>query len=302
MAFTIKVFEKDEYLFSLLKMRLETMFPDAYIIDAVQDTGRSECMDFSEFTKIIYDQRNIDMSDFRDAVPIFDDRGVIDCRKIADKLGLITSLRKNADTISIHSGLSVALIPYVYMEDREALIDKLLADKSFMSDNEVRLDLMGKMRVPGPESTGIRPGGMTKLIELAGKKSFKPEDILACCNMDKNGFLTPGATSGEDDIYDAGLAVIKRIVSASVTLTKTPSPSTDVLAVFEGFRSSELTELVSSFDEVILLLPSRNSQEDLGTRKLVSGMGQSLTGGRLTVRYADDISSVREELDYEQAL
>ena len=75
-----------------------------------------------------------------------------------------------------------------------------------------------------------------------------------------------------------------------------------MLAIFEGFRSSELSELVSSFDEVILLLPSKNSQEDLGTRKLVSGIGQSLAGGRLTVRYADDISSVREDREYEQAL
>ena len=125
MAFTIKVFEKDDYLFSLLKMRLETMFPDAYIINAIEDPGRSDCLDFSEFTKIIYDPRNIDMSDFKDAVPIFDERGVIDCRKIADRLGLITSLRKNADTISISSGVSVALIPYVYMDDREALIDRL---------------------------------------------------------------------------------------------------------------------------------------------------------------------------------
>ena len=68
MAFTIKVFEKDDYLFSLLKMRLETMFPDAYIINAIEDPGRSDCLDFSEFTKIIYDPRNIDMSDFKDAV------------------------------------------------------------------------------------------------------------------------------------------------------------------------------------------------------------------------------------------
>ena len=301
MAFTIKVFEKDDYLFSLLKMRLETMFPDAYIINAIEDPGRSDCLDFSEFTKIIYDPRNIDMSDFKDAVPIFDERGVIDCRKIADRLGLITSLRKNADTISIRSGVSVALIPYVYMDDREALIDRLLAERVFMSDNALRIDLMGKMRVPGPESGGIRPGGMTRLIELAGKKSFRPEDILSCCNMDKKGFLTPGATSGEDDVYDAGLTVIRRIVSSSVTLTRNTSPTTDALVIFEGFRSGELTELVSGFDEVILLLPSRNSREDLGTRKLVSGIEQALTGGRLTVRYADDISS-GEDYEYEQAL
>ena len=208
MAFTIKVFEKDDYLFSLLKMRLETMFPDAYIINAIEDPGRSDCLDFSEFTKIIYDPRNIDMSDFKDAVPIFDELGVIDCRKIADRLGLITSLRKNADTISIRSGVSVALIPYVYMDDREALIDRLLAERVFMSDNALRIDLMGRMRVPGPESGGIRPGGMTKLIELAGKKSFKPEDILSCCNMDKKGFLTPGAASGED-----GVAVRRTVVA-----------------------------------------------------------------------------------------
>ncbi len=301
MAFTIKVFEKDDHLFSLLKMRLGTMFPDAYIINAIDDPGRSDVLDFSEFTKIIYDPRNIDMSDFKDAVPIFDELGVIDCRKIADRLGLITSLRKNADTMSIRSGLAVALIPYVYMEDRESLIDRLLAERVFMSDNAIRIDLMGKMRVPGPGSGGIRPGGMTRLIELAGKKSFRPEDILSCCNMDQKGFLTPGATAGEDDVFDAGLTVIRRIVTSSVNLTRNTAPTTDALVIFEGFRSGELTELVTDFDEVILLLPSRNSQEDLGTRKLVSGIEQALSGGRLAVRYADAISS-GEDYDYEQAL
>jgi len=301
MAFTIKVFEKDDHLFSLLKMRLGTMFPDAYIINAIDDPGRSDVLDFSEFTKIIYDPRNIDMSDFKDAVPIFDELGVIDCRKIADRLGLITSLRKNADTMSIRSGLAVALIPYVYMEDRESLIDRLLAERVFMSDNAIRIDLMGKMRVPGPGSGGIRPGGMTRLIDLAGKKSFRPEDILSCCNMDQKGFLTPGATSGEDDVFDAGLTVIRRIVTSSVNLTRNTAPTTDALVIFEGFRSGELTELVTDFDEVILLLPSRNSQEDLGTRKLVSGIEQALSGGRLAVRYADTISS-GEDYDYEQAL
>ena len=64
MAFTIKIFEKDRYLFSLLKTRFETMFPDAYIIDAINCTGQTDCVDFSEFTKTIYDPRNIDMSDF----------------------------------------------------------------------------------------------------------------------------------------------------------------------------------------------------------------------------------------------
>ena len=301
MAFTIKIFEKDRYLFSLLKTRLETMFPDAYIIDAINTNGQTDCMDFSEFTKTIYDPRNIDMSDFKDAIPLCDGNGVIDCRRIAESLGLNSVLR-TASPAAMSSGRSVALIPYVYMDDREAMIAQMMTDRVFTSDYSLRLDLMGKMRVPGPDSTGIRPGGMTKLLEQAGTRNFKPEDILGYCNMDKMGFMTPGATSGEDDVYDCGLTVIRRLTDAAVALTKKNTPTTSVLAVFEGFRTGELLELVPSFDEVTLLFPSRIGQENIGARKLASGIEQKLTSGRLNICYAEDLPSFREEDIYEQAL
>ena len=200
------------------------------------------------------------------------------------------------------SGKMVALIPYVYMEDREALISHMIADNRFTSDYSVRLDFMGRMRVPGPDTNGIRPGGMTKLLEQAAKKSFKPEDIFAYCNMDKNGFMTPGATSGEDDVYDAGLIIIKKIIDASLHLTEGESPTTSVLSIFEGFRTNELTELVAPFDEVTLLLPSRTGQENLGTKKLASGILKSLGSGRLDICYAEDLSAMSEVETYEQAL
>lgn len=300
MAFTIKVFEKDQYIFSLLKTRLETMFPDAYIVNAIECPGQYDCVNFSEFTKIIYDPRNIDMRDFRDAIPLCDGSGVIDCSKIAEDLGLNSVLRKTANPIKT-TGISVALVPFVYMQDREALIDTMTADRIFTSDCIVRLDLMGKMRVPSPESSGVRPGGMTKLLQQASKKNFKPEDILSFCSMDKNGFMTPGATSGEDDVYDAGLPVIKKITEASISLTRQSSPSASVLDVFEGFKTGELTELVSDFDEVLLLLPSRIGQESLGIKGLTAGIEKSLTSGKLIIRYAEDISSGEDDI-YEQAL
>ncbi len=300
MAFTIKIFENDRYLFSLLKARLETLFPDAYIVDSIGAEGPSECTDFSEFTKIVYDPRSIDMSDFHDAIPIYDSNGVIDCRRIAGQLGLSPVLRNNSVS-SANTGRSFALIPYVYMEDREAMIGRMITDRFFTSDYTLRLDFMGKMRVPGPETTGINPGGMTRLLEHAAGKDFKPEDIFTFCNMDKTGFMTPGATSGEDDIFDAGLSVIRRITDASLSLTKNPSPSTSVLAVFEGFKTGELIDLVSPFGEVTVLLPSRDGQENLGAQRLISGIERNLASGRLNISYAEDLSSFGDD-DYEQAL
>ena len=302
MAFTIKIFEKDRYLFSLLKTRLETMFPDAYIIDAINCNGQTDCVNFSEFTRTIYDPRNIDMSDFKDAVPLCDGSGLIDCRRIAECLGLSSTLRSISPASVKAAGRSVALIPYVYIDDREAMIAQMLTDRAFNSDYSVRLDLMGKMRVPGQDSTGIRPGGMTKLLEQAGKRNFRPEDILAYCNMDKMGFMTPGATSGDDDVYDFGLPVIRKLIDASISLTKNSSPTTSVLAVFEGFRTGELLELISGFDEVTLLFPSRIGQENIGAKKLSSGIEQKLTSGRLNICYSEDLASFREDDIYEQAL
>ena len=302
MAFTIKIFEKDDYIFSLLKTRLSNMFPDAYIINAIESPGQSDCVNFSEFTKIIYDPRNIDMSDFKDAISIYDNCGVIDCRKIAEELGVNPALRKTSNLAGVGRGLSIALLPFVYVEDREALIGQMVSDGVFNSDHIIRLDFMGKMRVPGPESSGIISGGMTGLLAQAAKKSFKPEDILSYCNMDKTGFLTPGATTGEDDVYDAGFYVVKKLTDASVSLAKESAPEMSVLDIYEGFRTSDLIELTSSFDEVALLLPSRIGQENLGIKGLASGIERKLVSGRLSIRYAEDMHSLREDDVYEQAL
>lgn len=302
MAFTIKIFEQDRYLFSLLKTRLELMFPDAYIVDAIANPEQSGCVDFSEFTRIIYDPRNIDMSDFKDAVPLCDASGIIDCRLIAENLGIDHVLRGLRIPDCKNKSKTVALIPYVYMKDREAMISRMISNNMFTSDYSLRLDFMGRMRVPGPDMNGIRPGGMTKLLEQAAKKSFKSEDIFAYCNMDKNGFMTPGATSGEDDVYDAGPVIIKKIIDASLRLAAGKSPATSVLCIFEGFRTNELTELVSPFDEVNLLLPSRTGQENLGTKKLASGIERSLASGHLNICYAEDLPSLSEVESYEQAL
>ena len=58
MAFTIKIYEKNEYLFTLLRKRLSSFFPDAYIIDPYYETGDQDYR-FSEYEKVLYDPRDI---------------------------------------------------------------------------------------------------------------------------------------------------------------------------------------------------------------------------------------------------
>ena len=52
MAFTIKIYEKNEYLYSLLKKRLISFYPDAYIVNPYLD--RQDYADrFSTYTLVV---------------------------------------------------------------------------------------------------------------------------------------------------------------------------------------------------------------------------------------------------------
>ena len=62
MAFTIKIYEKNEYLYSLLKKRLISFYPDAYIVNPYLD--RQDYADrFSTYTRVIYDPADINIAD-----------------------------------------------------------------------------------------------------------------------------------------------------------------------------------------------------------------------------------------------
>ena len=62
----------------------------------------------------------------------------------------------------------------------------------------------------------------------------------------------------------------------------------NVLAVIEGFRSKDLPEMLCSCDKAYILLPERDSGEDLGSRELVSNLTRTLGHERIEVLYAED--------------
>ena len=58
MAFSIKIYEKDKYMYALMKARIGAIFPEAYITDPYLEKGTGTDGDmFGEFTRILYNPK-----------------------------------------------------------------------------------------------------------------------------------------------------------------------------------------------------------------------------------------------------
>ena len=284
MAFTIKIYEKDEYIYKLLKKRLGSFFPDAYVINPYLDEG---CTDerFSEYTSVLYDPKDISKEEvsLQTASPIrlTEDGGIIDCSR------LIHTLRQSDEYplfIKPQEGTITAVIPFVYSDVRDRFISDIETELSG-ADYNVRLDFTSKMRALWRQSAG---NNMTALLEACRSKKFKPEDILKYCNMDEWGFRTPGSCQNNDDVYDFGVARVASLMNHASDLAHSKESFINVLTVIEGFRSADLPELLSGCDKVFILLPARNAGEDLGARELITSLTKTLGRERVSVCYAED--------------
>ena len=285
MAFTIKIYEKNEYISGLLKRRLKSFFPDAYIVNPYFDDPDQETR-FSDYERVLYDPRDIskeELSSFSvSPIRLTEDGGIIDCARF------IPMIRKNAESPSFLApvtGSVTAVIPFVYSDVRDRYISSLGHDLSG-ADFNIRLDFTSKIR-----SLWRAPAGsnMTSLLEACKSKKFVPEDILKYCNMDESGFLTPGSCMNNDDVYDIGVSRSMTLINHAANLAHSNKRFVNVIAVVEGFRTNDLPELLSSCDKVIILLPAINAGEDIGSKDLIAQLTKALGRERISVYYADDI-------------
>lgn len=285
MAFTIKIYEKNEYISGLLKKRLKSFFPDAYIVNPYFDDQDQETR-FSDYERVLYDPKDIskeELSSFSvSPIRLTEDGGIIDCARF------IPMIRKNAESPSFPApvtGSLTAVIPFVYSDVRDRYICSLGHDLSG-ADFNIRLDFTSKIR-----SLWRSPAGsnMTSLLEACRSKKFEPEDILKYCNMDDSGFLTPGSCMNNDDVYDIGVSRSIALMNHAANLAHSNRRFVNVVAVVEGFRSNDLPELLSSCDRVTILLPAINAGEDIGSKDLIAQLTKALGRERISVFYADDI-------------
>lgn len=286
MAFTIKIYDKDEYIYQLLKRRLSNFFPDAYIVnpyfDSLEDDDR-----FSDYTKVLYNPKAISDEDINlhaaSPIRLTEDGGLIDCARF------VPMLRNNSFAtpfLSPVTGTVTAVLPFVYSNERDRFILDLEKELTG-ADFNVRLDFTSKIRALWRQSAG---SNMTSLLEACKSKKFAPEDILKYCNMDDSGFLTPGSTTNNDDVYDMGLTRSVTLMHHATNLVHRNNKLINVLAVVEGFRSVDLPDLLSGCDMVTILLPARNAGEDIGAQDLITLLKKTLGQERVSVRYINEAS------------
>jgi hypothetical protein len=284
MAFTIKIYEKNEYLFRLLKKRLSSFFPDAYILDPYYETGDQEDR-FSEYEKVLYDPRDIKKEDIVSLSPplrLTDDGGIIDC---ASFLPFIRQSIESPSYLRPATGTVTAVLPFVYSDVRDRFISDLGTELTG-ADFNIRLDFTSKIRALCRRSAG---SNMTALLDACRSRKFAPEDILKYCNMDDSGFLTPGSTKNNDDVYDLGITRSITLMNLASDLAHSKTRFVNVIAVIEGFRTNDLPDLLSSTDKVILLMPAKDAGEDIGAKDLIELLSRTLGSERVSVTYAEDL-------------
>ena len=303
MAFSIKIYEKDKYMYALMKARIGAIFPEAYITDPYLEKGTGTDGDmFGEFTRILYNPKQFGnefgpvssdeafqtLKECMDRpIPTLDPDGLVDCRRICSALGIepSTDISSNAVPSSPGSGRLEVLIPFVYISEREEYIRNNYRDMTD-ADMSLRLDFTSRLRAPDDEGTEILAGNMTGLLEACASRRFEPNDILKYCSRDSMGFLTPGASKGDDDVYDLGSARCRILLDKCRKLVSDETRQINVLAVAEGFRTAELPVLVSDCDKVTVLFSGKDQNEETAASNLITSISRSLTHGTIVTDYA----------------
>lgn len=303
MAFSIKIYEKDKYMYALMKARIGILYPEAYITDPYLENRSDTDGDmFGEFTKVLYNPEQFGedfgieppreaMQSLKDCldrpVPTTDPEGIIDCKRICSALGIQPSQSKEpAEETKTAGGRIEVLIPFVYISDREKYIRKNYRDLTD-ADLSIRLDFTSRIRAPEDEDAEILAGNMTGLLDSCVSRRFEPDDILKYCSRDSMGFLTPGTSKGDDDVYDVGSTRCRILLDKCRQLVSDENRRINVLAVAEGFRSAELPMLVADCDKVTFLFSGKDRSEEIAASSLISTISQSLTHGIAVTDYID---------------
>lgn len=308
MAFSIKIYEKDKYMYSLMKARIGALYPEAYITDPYLDERSDSDGDmFGEFTKVLYNPKQFgedfglespevainSLKEYLDKpVPTIGKDGLVDCKKICSALRIGSSGNSGTKTAlkEPSEGRIEMLIPFVYINDRENYI-KTSYRELIDADLSLRLDFTSRLRSAENESSEFMAGNMTGLLEACASRRFEPNDILKYCSRDGMGFLTPGTTKGDDDVYDIGSSRCRLLLDKCRQLITDGPRIINVLAIAEGFRSAELPELVSDCDKVTILFSGRNKNEENAASGLISSISRALTHGTILTAYTENMHS-----------
>lgn len=303
MAFAIRIYEKDSYICELIRQRLTHLYPDAYIVIPSSEPYSDISLQLARFSVTLYDQKQFDPDEIDDpkAIPLLNSYGIIDCMSIAAQLGS-NSVNPGKCIPIGRTGITEVLIPFVYIAERERFITDYVKEDFSSDDIPVRLDLISRLRAPGEYCSGISGGNMTGLLNAIRSRSFAPDNILNFCNRDNNGFYTPGATSGYDDVYDAGVPACLKLITSARKFVSDGRSSSGALVVIEGFRTDDTIELTKDADKVVILLPGEDSAESLGACEFISGLKRRLDHGSLEVSYLDRLYPAGKDFTYEQAL
>ena len=301
MAFGIIIYEEDDYLYSLIRERLSFRFPQAYI-DKADKRGLSSDFKLIKDILVLYDNKtgnmppsNIDGT----AIPLFYEDGkghlIIDIRRICDSILRSGAAQSNGAVPVIDDNDRLRLlISYAYIDERENFIKRVIGPDSFDTMHPIRIDLMSGIRMP-PLFTHSRNGSITTLLRKCTDRKFDPKEILSYLNPDSNGFLSAGKPESEDDVYDSGIASCSRLMALLKALCIRDNAG--ALVVAEGWRESELLELIQYCDTLHILLPARMCTEDTGMVKELGLFKRALTSGALmTVHYCEDYKENYESI------
>lgn len=321
MAFSIKIYEKDKYVYALMKARIGALYPEAYVTNPYLESRIDSDGDmFGEFTKVLFNPKQFG-EDFgtdthEDAiqtlkeclekpVPTIDQNGIIDCRKICCALGINSSQDNNPanDVNEDGRGRIEVLIPFVYISERENYIKNNYRDLTD-ADLSLRLDFTSRLRAPEDEGSEFMAGNMTGLLEACASRKFDPNDIFKYCSRDNMGFLTPGTSKGDDDVYDIGSTRCRILLDKCRQLISEGNRKINILAIAEGFRSAELPVLVADCDKVTILFSGKNRNEETAASGLITSIARALTHGTIVTDYADlpDGNDMRSVTDKTQGI
>ena len=294
MAFGILIYENDSYLYALIRERLMSRFPSAYIERVgVSDPGIS--FKLIKDIYVLYDNRQYsppsDEGNIR-SIPLFSDDGkghsIIDMRVVYKEISKNLTGVSDEPCIAESSGKDRLrlLISYAYIDERENFIKSAIGPDSFDCIHPIRIDLMSGIRMPAtftPEASG----SITRLLRSCSNKRFDPIKILDYLNPDSNGFLSCGKPENEDDVFDIGSQSCSRLIELLKKLCI--NEDTGALVVVEGWRVSQMIDFIKSCDTLHILLPARMCTEDTGMTKELGLFKRALPSGALmTVHYCED--------------
>lgn len=297
---SILIFEDTDYTYTLIKARLAHYCPDSYILRGSADQGLSNQVSLSDLVTVLYDDLQYSKEKVIEicgdlgtavsgvyALSTSTMPGIIDCRALASLLDEAAASRvkiKNEDIID-KKGKMILLLPFAYLDEREALIrDSFKKDNRESGNVCIRIDLMSGIRMMFPSI-----GSLTKILDLARDDNLKASDIVENAAYDDNGFLTLGRPERSDDVFDHGTECILKLLSKARQLTSDNCYPADILVVAEGLTFADMSKIAKLADEVHILLPERLYEEDLGFRREIRSITQVLDPTvPVLIRYCED--------------